>query len=407
MIIKLKTLITLTLLCSFAGFGVLGGDDNSGLAPEIAAGDINISLRDTPVLEEAFIDATPAYRENSVPVGRLGIDGGKKDTILELAKDIAEIKYGRYDSLLIAHKGKLLFESYYERGRINLPHAQASATKAYLSLAVGRAIQLGYLSMSDLGKPVVHFLADLESDKFTGGAETITLNQAMSMSSGIDLDREKWDDFEEKNLEILKGQGQIQAYLEHSAPITSKSPVFDYKFTDPSMTMQVLEAVVPGSAEDFIKEELLDKLGITVYGWRKDESGLPSGNSGARMTSRDMVKWGTLVMNKGKWKGEQLIPEAFITRATNKVITVDDIFFVAENVVNPSYGYYWWQADLKVGNKTYFSTSAQGGGGQYIILIEELDLIVVATGHRRAADPEREVRTLQLTAERILPAFIQ
>ena len=56
---------------------------------------------------------------------------------------------------------------------------------------------------------------------------------------------------------------------------------------------------------------------------------------------------------------------------------------------------------MKAGEKSYFSRSAQGGFGQFIILIDELDLIVVATAH------QREVSTLQLTAERILPAFVQ
>jgi len=53
---------------------------------------------------------------------------------------------------------------------------------------------------------------------------------------------------------------------------------------------------------------------------------------------------------------------------------------------------------VKVG---YCSVSAQGGGGQFIILIEELDLMIVATGR------ERHPKTLQMTAERILPAFIE
>jgi hypothetical protein len=57
---------------------------------------------------------------------------------------------------------------------------------------------------------------------------------------------------------------------------------------------------------------------------------------------------------------------------------------------------------MKYGNKNYFSTSARGGGGQYIILIEELDLIVVMTGWHRGDD-----QNLQMTAETILPAFIK
>ena len=403
-----KTLFIIALLSGYGGFPLKSSSVHDELAPEIAPADIHISLRDTPDLEKAFIDSSPAHRIGTVPVGKLGVDGGNADMIVKLAQEIATKKYGRYDSLLIAHKGKLLFESYYWRGRINLPHGQASATKAYLSLAIGRAIQLGYLTMEDLDKPVVSFLKDLDPSKFVEGAQSITLHKAMTMSSGLRMSWEKRDELREQYPNKFKGQGQVQAYLKHSPPITPQTQTFDYKFTDPSMVMQVLHAVVPGSAKDFIKTELLDQLGITTYGWETDFSGLPTGNFGARMTSRDMIKWGTFVMNKGKWKGEQLIPESFIAKSTHKLIQPNqDIFFVAENVINPGYGYYWWQADLKVGNKSYLSRSAQGGGGQYIILVDELDLIVVATGHLLAKDPDREVTTLQLVAERILPAFIQ
>ena len=118
-----------------------------------------------------------------------------------------------------------------------------------------------------------------------------------------------------------------------------------------------------------------------------------------------MVKWGTLVLNKGRWNGEQLIPEAFITTATSRILSTGDdvdVYGGGKDVSNQGYGYFWWNADLKYGNKSYYSASAQGGGGQYIIVIEELDLIVVATGHNNDGNG-----TLQITAERILPAFIQ
>ena len=43
--------------------------------------------------------------------------------------------------------------------------------------------------------------------------------------------------------ENLTGQGQIQAYMQHSLPVTSESKEFKYQGSDPSMTMQVLEAI--------------------------------------------------------------------------------------------------------------------------------------------------------------------
>ena len=393
---------------------VVQASESSGLVPEATAieadyvsvevtvNDDDLSFWDVPHLEEAIIDTSPADRKDGLVVGELGVDGGNKDMIVKLAQEFAESKHGDYDSLLIAHKGKLLFESYYLGGRVNMTHPQVSATKSYTSLALGRAIQLGYLTMADLDKPLVSFLNDLDPAKFVEGVEKITLHQAMTMSSGIRISEEQREELE-KNPNQLKGQGQVQAYLEHSAPITLESQSFLYQGSDPNLVMQVIDAIVPGAAKDFIKKELFDKMGITTYGWQTDVSGLPRGGDRASVTSRAMVKLGTLAINNGKWDGNQLVPEAFIAKALNRVVRLgdDEIFFTGDNVSNPGYGYYWWQADMKSGNKSYFTTSAQGGGGQYIIVIDELDLIVVATAHKG------DDLTMQITAERVLPAFIQ
>ena len=373
-----------------------------GAAPMATDAVANGTFRDIPVLEDAFFDASPVDLQDGIPVGKLGRDGGDKAKILAMAREMANHQHGNYDCMLIAHKGKLLFEYYGLRGRINLPHPQASATKAYTSLLVGRAIQLGYLTMADLDKPLVSFLKDLDPSKWVDGAEKITLHMALTMRGGLGITQEQRDEFEQDSAS-LKGQGLVQTLLEYSAPITTASQQYLYGNFNPRLVMQVIEAVVPGTAQDFIKHEFLGKLGITQYTWQDEISGLPEAGWRVSFTSRDMLKLGTLAMNKGQWNGEQLIPEAYIDQAIHRIVreSDDENFADRGSVSNTGYGYFWWQSDLKVGNRNYFSTSARGGGGQYVLLIEELDLIVVVTAYGR------DDVTLQLTADQILPAFIQ
>ena len=396
---KFKSLLVIAFLSGMSSFAAESAEDSKNLAPEVSAAHAKFSSRDIPDLKKAFIDATPTDRKDFIPVGELGVDGGNKAMILQFAQEIADNKHDRFDSLLIAHNGKLIFESYYLRGRVNLPHFQASATKVYTGLALGRAIQLGYLTMADLDKPLVSFLKDLDPAKFVEGVEKITLHQALTMRSGIRISEEQREELK-KNPAALKGQGQVQAHLEHSAPITLESQSFKYQ-DDPMLVMQVIDAVVPGSAKDFIKNELLDKMGIATYDWGTAVSGLPRSGSHSSMTSRAMVKWGTLAINKGRWQGEQLIPAAFVARATSKIADQSDEYDdTAGGVSGTAYGYFWWQADLSTGDKSYLSKAARGGGGQYIIVIEELDLVVVVTAYDLDDD------TLSLTAKRILPAFV-
>ena len=399
---KFKRLLAIAVFIGLGSNTAASAEETKSLAPEATATEAALSFWDIPPLDTPFIDTTPSDRNDALVVGELGIDGGDENAILKLAQEIGGGKHGNYDSLLIAHKGKLVFESYYLRGRINLPHPQASATKAYTGLALGRAIQLGYLAMADLDKPLISFFNDLDSAEFVEGAEKITLHKALTMRSGIRIGEGHRQAFEE-NPDQLKGQGQVQAHLELSAPVTEESQHFLYQGIDPGLVMQVIEVVVPGTAQDFVKSELLDKMGITDYRWPIDVTGLPQAGSRTSMTSRDMVKWGTLAMNKGHWNGEQLVPEEFVAKAINRIVRHSNNEHFADDgsVSNIGYGYFWWQADMQAGDKRYFSTSAQGGSGQTIILIDELDLIVVTTVHRL------EKSVLRMTAERILPAFVQ
>lgn len=369
---------------------------SNGLAPEVTdlnSADISYGLEaKLPDLKDAYISAEPSDMKDGIPVGKLDSDGVDKDLILQYANDIAAGKFDVTDSLLIMHKGKLILESYYKRGRQNYPHYQMSITKSYTALALGRAIQLGYLSMDDLNKPVVSFLKDIDQSKLVKGADQITIAQAMNMGSGIRIDKEKARELM-KHRELLKGQGQIEAYMANSTPIPPAPREFKYQGADPSMTMQVLEAVVPGTAKDFIDKELLKPLGIVNYAWQDDISGLPKAAAGCSFRSRDMLKFGMLVANEGKWNDEQLVPAKFVEQATGRLHT---------NEGGTSYGYFWWRADMKVGDKSYDCKSGRGAGGQFILMLPELDLIIVTTSHNKGMG-----KTLENTPKHLLPAFIK
>ncbi len=393
-------LLRLNLLLNFAVIFALYGsglaDESNGLAPEVTdlnAADISFALEaKLPDLKEPFIDSTPKDLKDGLAVGELGVDGGKKELLLKFVGEIAEGGHGEIDSFLVSQNGKLLFESYFRRGRINYPHYQMSITKSYTAMAVGRAIQLGFLSMEDLDKPVVSFLEGVDKSKLVEGASAITLAEAMNMRSGIRIDKDKAKQLM-KSPAALKGQGQIQAYLEHSSVIPPSPREFKYQASDPSMTMQVIEAVVPGTARVFIKTEVLGKLGIKRFAWQDDVSGFPKSAAGSSMRSRDMMKWGMLVMNKGEWQGEQLIPADFVSKATAKIHT---------NQGGSSYGYFWWRHDVQVGDRAIICKSGRGAGGQFILMFPELDLIAVFTAHNKGMG-----KILATFPERVLPGFLE
>lgn len=369
----------------------------SSLMSHVSSDNYDVSFWDIPHLNNAFVSTTPEDRKDGISVDTLSVNSNDRNAILKLSQEIFDGKHGSYDALLISHKSKLVFESYYKKGRVNLPHGQASAVKAYTSLVLGRAIEMGYLSMEDLHKPLIHFLKDIDPEKIAKGAEKITLHKALTMHGGLTIDSDTWKEIEKDSIR-LKGQGLVQTLLEESRPITPESQTYLYGNFNPMLVMTVIDAVVPGTAEDFIKRELLDKLGITNYKWSNHSSGLPEAGWRASIMSRDMLKLGNLVLNKGKLNGEQLISVAYLDKATSGIVKPTQDWMPKDY----RYGYFWYQTLVKVGDKSYDTAFAWGGGGQRVIVIEELDLTIVISGH----DGEDDKIMTQIS-EIIIPTFVK
>jgi CubicO group peptidase (beta-lactamase class C family) len=110
-----------------------------------------------------------------------------------------------------------------------------------------------------------------------------------------------------------------------------------------------------------------------------------------------MIKLGNLILSKGKLNGEQLISAEYLAKATSGIVKPTQDWMPKDY----RYGYFWYQTLVKVGHKSYDTTFAWGGGGQRIIVVEELDLTIVISGH----DGEDQIMTQ--ISEIIIPAFVK
>lgn len=354
-----------------------------------------MSFWDLPYLEHAYMSTKPENRSDGIVVGDLSHVAKNYESIINLSNELQSGKYGLYDSLLISHKNKLVFESYYRRSRVNLAAGQASATKTYTSLILGRAIEEGFLTLDDLHKPLINLISDLKNTDLVSGADTITLHKALTMRGGIKIDSDRRNEFE-KHPEQLNGSNYIKTLLVNSAPINETSQQYAYGNFNDTLVMHVLDAVIHGGVEGFIKTQLLDKLEINNYQWLNSISGVPEAGWRVNFTSRDMLKWGSLLMNDGKWRGEQLISKAYLDTATSAITDPTDSWIPAPFM----YGYFIYQTDIIVNEQSFSVNFAWGGGGQYVISVKPLDLVIVIKGH------EREDDILFEALNKIIPAFL-
>ncbi|MDD7984620.1 serine hydrolase [Lentisphaera marina] len=393
---KSYRILPMLLTAAFMSTPVLADSSNTdnGLKEEVADFNKKSSTDDEstqPSGSQVSLSYAPKDLGDGIPVGKLGLDGGDQALIAKLAKEMASESKKKFDSLLIAHKGKLVFESYFNKGRVDHPHIVMSITKSLTALALGRAMEMGHVSMTDLDKPVLDILTKVDKSKACDGADQVTLAEVLNLQSGIRKDNALYKKVSKG--QKLKGQKMVEVMFASSKPIKKE---WQYGGTDPTIAMTVLDTLVPNSSFEFIKNDFFGKMGITNYKWPKDKNSLPRAAAGVEMTSRDMLKIGLMMQQKGKWQGEQLIPTEYMEKAMSALWPGKH---------NGAYGYFIWNKDVEIGGKRsggkkVSCISCRGAAGQFILIYPEMDLVVVSTAKIKGGGP-----MLDLAPERILPAF--
>ena len=254
---------------------------------------------------------------------------------------------------------------YNRRGRVDAPHYTMSITKTLTSLTLARAMQLGFLGMKDLDKPVIDFMPAIDRSKIKPGVSTITLRDALMMKSGLRF-KEKF--IGRKLGEKYRGQAYFQKLFELTAPITPKSKQYKYTGTDPSLVMMVIELKTPGKVQDFIKKELVSRVNGGTYLWDDQGCGIPKCGAGSNFTSRTLLKFGSSVIAGGKYNGQQLLHPDYIK------LIMD---------TNKGDGYFYFFHNRRKKSDTINFISGIGAGGQYMATFPKLNLVAVATSHNK------------------------
>ncbi len=88
------------------------------------------------------------------------------------------------------------------------------------------------------------------------------------------------------------------------------------------------------------------------------------------MRPRDMLKLGQLYLDGGVWHGRRLIDQRWIDASVTRHATFGP---------NHDYGYAWHLHAFRVDGHDYRGYAAEGNGGQFVIVVPELDLVVAIT----------------------------
>ncbi|MED5385337.1 MAG: serine hydrolase [Pseudomonadota bacterium] len=271
----------------------------------------------------------------------------------------AALRLPRLHSLLISHRGELVFEEYYNGADPRRPANMKSASKSVISALIGIAIDEGHIkSVED---PITKYFPEYIFNQTDPDKQLITIENLLTMQSGLETTSNrnygKW----------VLSENWVEFVL--NQPLVAKPGTRMLYSTGSTHLLSAILTRASGiNTKEFAQKHLASQLGYSMSYWSRDPQGIYFGGNDMEMTPRQMLAFGELYLNKGVHEGRQIIPTNWVKESYRP------------HVLSPRgqgryYGYGWWLRDLA----GMLVPVAWGYGGQLIFVVEPMDLVVVAT----------------------------
>ncbi len=310
----------------------------------------------------------------------------------QMEKGILNDSLEGMESILVAKKGKIIYEKYFAGFNANTPHDTRSASKSISSAIIGIAID------DNIIKSVDEKLYDFIPQKYQYTKDSlkskITIKDLLTMSSGLDVNNKAYEGYYQEKSD----DNWIKTVLE--APIIHEPGTYtDYGSANPFLLGISLNERLNIPLEFYMNDKLFAPLGITNYIMNTDDTGIiPYFGGGLHLTPRDMLKFGQLYLNGGVWNGKRIISESWIKESFKKHVQLQDVRDKNE------YGYFWWHDTYIVDGKTFESIEARGAGGQFIFIVPAIESVVVITAGNYRNRKSNQSR--KIFKKYVLPALL-
>ncbi len=323
-----------------------------------------------------------------------GVDYTQLQTVTSEAQELPYLH-----SLLVSKGGQLVLESYFDGGNAETLRHVRSVTKSITAMAVGRAIEQSVFSGVEqtLGSFQGEHIPALTADK-----AAVQIRHLLAMISGFD-----WNESGGTLYDQWSGSGDPVGFLLSRNLVAMPGTAFAYNSAAVNLFSPMVSTVTSAPYDEFVRNELLSPLQIDSVSFELLGNGLPNAAGGMQIRSKDLMKLGGLILNKGLYRDEDNQVQRLINSAW-----LDDMV-VPRVIINEQYGdfnleYYanlWWIASA--GELEVYL--AWGWAGQFLAVIPELDVVIVTnaawenTGAAQASLQERSIASL--IVNQVLPAF--
>ena len=307
------------------------------------------------------------------PPQNVGLDPNK---LCALAARFEEGEEANLHGVVVVRHGEPGFEHYFRRfdlkarggpGIIDFnsttTHDLRSMTKSVTALVLGVAIDRGIIA--DVDQSVLSFFPDY-ADLRTPEKDRITIRHLLTMSMGLDWN----DDAPYTNEDTLNRSLDPYRYVLSLPVVEPAGSVWNCSGGATALIGGILGRAT-GKRFDLLAATLLfHPLGISDVTWTWLPNGDPKDWCCLWLRPRDMAKIGQLILNRGNWNGAQVVSENWIDAATAPQI---------KTTYGEPYGYQFWLGASSISGRQIKWIAARGQGGQWILMIPTLDLVVVMT----------------------------
>ncbi|MCP3097951.1 beta-lactamase family protein [Myxococcus sp. K15C18031901] len=343
-----------------------------------------------------YVYQAPIAEDDGWKTASLGEVGMKVEPVRQLVQRILDQEPGpesapAIQGLLVARHGKLVVEEYFQGFDKERPHDLRSMAKSYASVLIGIALERGAPFTVDT--PVVSLFPEYEGklQNLDARKRALTVAHLMSMSTGLACDDD--DPASPGNEDRL--DDSVPDWYRHTLDLPmvgapGKKGVYC------SANINLLGGVLRNTTRTWIPEFFHQHLAVPLQLRDYHVDLMPDGEQylggGIYMRPRDALKLGQLYLSKGTWNGRRVVGARWVERSTANQSTMSD---------GRTYGYAWWRHELRVGDRVYSQYEGSGNGGQLVMVVPELDLVVMFT-----AANYNHVAIWRKFREELLPRYI-
>lgn len=274
-------------------------------------------------------------------------------------------------AFVIIKDSTLLFEQYWEDYSPASRSNSFSMAKSIVSLAIGCAIDDGFIRNTD--QPVSDFYPEFQG--YNG--KPLTIRHLLTMSAGVDFDEAYSSPFS-PTTKLYYGDNLEKIALDMKE-IEEPGVHFIYQSGVTQLLALIVEKATGENISSYVSRKLWTPMNAEEDAlWSLDKKdGIEKAYCCFNSNARDFARFGQLLLNNVRWNGSQLVSESYIKEATTPDTS---LIFKEYAETNRCYGFQFWHLTYEGMDIPYM----RGILGQYVFALPELNAVVVRLGHKRS-----------------------